>query len=333
MEKINIFNYEIFYLDYLEGNLNEKDTSLLFAFLEQHPELKMEDEDLPVLELNEQIITFSKKDTIKQPLFSDTITENNIEYFLIAQAEGLLSAKEQQKVNHFIEKNPIYEKERELLNAVYFTPDEGIIYSHKENLKKKKVFVLWPYISIAASLLLAFLIWNSSQSTKIETPLHPIAEKQIETQNKEDVEDQRDEKNLQNVVAEKESRPKLVHSQKKEPLKTPENKTKVVPAQKTDDLPVENVPEMINNTPQQPLISVNQKELKPVTPHTSYNLKNTQNSSSMSGNLVNPIEPITAFLEKKTNRIIEFKKQERTENQPKKLFIKVGRFEFYRKKH
>ena len=43
MERISIFNYEAFYLDYLEGRLNQEDSALLLLFLESHPELIVED--------------------------------------------------------------------------------------------------------------------------------------------------------------------------------------------------------------------------------------------------------------------------------------------------
>ena len=45
MERISIFNYEAFYLDFLEGNLNEADTLMLTDFLEANPGLKVEMDD------------------------------------------------------------------------------------------------------------------------------------------------------------------------------------------------------------------------------------------------------------------------------------------------
>ncbi len=330
MEKISVFNYEVFYLDYLEGNLSENDTSLLFAFLEQHPELKMDDKELPILQINE--VKFSNKESLKQPLFSDEITPENIEYFLIANAERLLSPQEHEKLNTFIAKNPIYKKEQEIFASVYFKTDESIIYTHKENLKKKKVIVLWPYISIAASLLLAFLIWNSSQSSKIEVPQQQVAEKPIETpplENSEEIKEDNFKVLPQESVLEKTKRPIIAHSPKKE-LKQEINDS---PVQKTDDLPIKNSPVIENNTPPQTLVSSNHKKLEPVTPKTIYNTDNAPISSAIvEDNMINPIEPITAFLKKKTNTVIEYKKQDRTETQPKKVFIKIGRFEFYRKK-
>jgi len=41
MEHISIFNYEAFYLDFLEGTLSEEDTALFLKFMEEHPELRL----------------------------------------------------------------------------------------------------------------------------------------------------------------------------------------------------------------------------------------------------------------------------------------------------
>ena len=47
----------------------------------------------------------------------------------------------------------------------------------------------------------------------------------------------------------------------------------------------------------------------------------------------NPIEPITSFIEKKTSKKVDFRREKKTKEKPSSLFIKVGKFEFSRKKH
>ena len=55
MEKITTYNYEAFYLDYLEGNLDENAQVMLFTFLDANPVLKSE------LELDGDILDFTLK--------------------------------------------------------------------------------------------------------------------------------------------------------------------------------------------------------------------------------------------------------------------------------
>ena len=50
METINSTNYEAFYLDFLEGNLNEEETALLFVFLDENPEFKLDDSEFFTIE-------------------------------------------------------------------------------------------------------------------------------------------------------------------------------------------------------------------------------------------------------------------------------------------
>ena len=324
MGKINVFNYEIFYLDFLEGNLSEENTSLLFSFLEQHPELKMEDEFLPILEESTERI-FDKKETLKQPLFSDEINAETIEYFLIAQAENILSKNEKSQLEAYLRQFPVYKTAEKQYNAVYLKADETQIYTHKENLKKKKVLVLWPYISIAASLLLAFLIWNSSENTRIDTPPKQIAKEKVEETKVKTEENIKNKENTA-IIAPPE---RMIQANSLSYEKPSSKKDSAV-----DILPVRAIP-LFNQSNQTPvLISFQEKKLHPVTQKTQLNPDNFAPTTAMKeGEMVSPIEPITAFLRKKTNTPIEYKKQNRTENQPKKLYIKIGKFEFYRKKH
>jgi len=324
MEKINIFNYEIFYLDFLDGNLSEENTSLLFSFLERHPELKMEDEFLPTLEENAERI-YTKKEALKQPLFSDEINAENIEYFLIAQAENLLSKNEKSKLEAFLVQFPVYKMAEKQFNAIYLEADKTQIYTHKESLKKKRVLVLWPYISIAASLLLAFLIWNSSENTRIDTPPKQIAEDKVIETNVKTEKKRNNKENTAIITPPK----KMIQENTLSYEKVSSKKDSTVDILPVKDTPLFNQP---NRVPV--LISFQEKKLHPVTPEVQLNPDNfTPTTSMKEEDMVNPIEPITAFLRKKTNTPIEYKKQNRTESQPKKLYIKIGKFEFYRKKH
>jgi hypothetical protein len=66
MERISIFNYEAFYLDYLEGRLNQEDSALLLLFLESHPELIVED-GLDSFAIDENVVLNPKiKNSLKE---------------------------------------------------------------------------------------------------------------------------------------------------------------------------------------------------------------------------------------------------------------------------
>ena len=73
IKKINIFNYEAYYLDYLEGNISEEDAAVLLDFLDKHPELKMEDEELPVFK--EVEVSLCSLDFLKETVDTDPSKE------------------------------------------------------------------------------------------------------------------------------------------------------------------------------------------------------------------------------------------------------------------
>ena len=84
MEQLNIYNYEAFYLDFLDGNLNQEDVAQLFRFLDENPSLKIEEENFDeIINFNERLDD-SFKNELKQVDFElDEITQFTINSFLI----------------------------------------------------------------------------------------------------------------------------------------------------------------------------------------------------------------------------------------------------------
>jgi hypothetical protein len=180
MERINIFNYEEFYLDFLEGNLNTADSARLIAFLEANPELRLENENLPTLEKSAIDLDTSFKLNLKQneayhiDFHSDTITPENQESFMIADAERILSPKKQLELDEYIEQNQALIHLRNMYASLHLKPDKKLVFKEKSSLKKKKTIPLWPFISIAASCAFLLLIWNPSSSLKSEKNISKI---------------------------------------------------------------------------------------------------------------------------------------------------------------
>jgi hypothetical protein len=165
MERISIFNYEAFYLDFLEGNLSEEDAALLLAFLDENPQLKVEDEEMPIFGCENASLDASFKANLKQLVFNETaITLNNSEQFLIAETENLLSEEKKAELTSFVLKHPELAQTQKLYVAVHFVADKSIVFADKDSLKQSKKIVLWPLISlaVAASVAILFFLWNST---------------------------------------------------------------------------------------------------------------------------------------------------------------------------
>ncbi len=180
MERISILNYEEYYLDFLEGNLNIEDAARFFAFLAANPELRLENENLPILEKSATDLETSFKLNLKQKeayqidFHSDTITPENQESFMIADAERILSPEKQVELDGFIGQNQALIHLRNMYASLHLMPDKKLVFKEKSSLKKKKTIPLWPFISIAASCAFLLLIWNPSSRLKSEKNISQI---------------------------------------------------------------------------------------------------------------------------------------------------------------
>ena len=156
MEKISIFNYEAYYLDYLEGNLSKEDTAMFLAFLEEYPECKMDGDEMPVLS-DEDAPSYKFKNNLKQVDSDDAITLANVDHFLIEATEGIITEEKKKELASFIQVNDLSYDEK-LAGAVYYTPDKATVYKDKAGLKQKEALVLWPYISTVAAACIIILM-------------------------------------------------------------------------------------------------------------------------------------------------------------------------------
>ena len=176
-------NYELFFVDYFDGNLSEELTRELFAFLEKHPDLKAEFEAFEPVALHPDKVTFPGKDHLKKPAIISVgaINESNFEDYLIAHHEGDLSETEQRELKAFLNENPSLQKEDKLFALLKLHPDKEIVFKDKDSLKKRGAVLPFTRVSrwvAAASILLlaALYVINRPQERESLLPLSPLAQ-------------------------------------------------------------------------------------------------------------------------------------------------------------
>lgn len=135
--RINRNNYETYFIDYLDDNLNPSEISELKVFLKENPDLKEE------LELFENITLIPEETTL---LEKESLKKSNLDYLLknfnsfdeicIAKIEGYLTIEENKKFLGFLAQNPDKEREFDLYKKTILIPDESITYSLKASLKR-----------------------------------------------------------------------------------------------------------------------------------------------------------------------------------------------------
>jgi hypothetical protein len=203
--KINRDNYEIYFLDYLEGNLPAEDTAELLIFVENNPDLRdlIEDNELITI-VPDQSINFLGKSALKKddalhihtPIDQITITPKNCEEFFIRFYENDLDEPEKIALANFLKDNSTFIKDFELFGNTFLKPDLAIIYPYKSKLKKKAILLpstrkIVTVAAIAASVLLFSTVYlkyvnpttSSVQNQKVaQTIVKPKAENKINKQ-------------------------------------------------------------------------------------------------------------------------------------------------------
>lgn len=335
MERISIFNYEAFYLDFLEGNLNEEDTLLLMNFLEENPELNMEiDELLPAFNQDEIKLDDFSKLMLKSDFEDVEIDESNINQFIVAETEGLLSQSKVTELDAFTGDNPVWNYERKLANKVILKPEMEIIYDDKASLKqRRRIIVLWPYASaIAAACIVFFFYWVLTSSPE---KLEVINQTKQKASTKIEQTSPKEEKPIviekRDVIQTAKNASAHLNNENKQ-KQTQVNKQKLNKKETNSDV------DKMNSVAVGPIASINEQKLAPI--HNFDKQEETQTSDNeesvlafnSSNEMHNPIEPLTKFVTKKTNTEVDFQTTKKTENERRGFYLKVGKFEVSRNK-
>lgn len=159
--QIDHTNYEAFYLDYLEGNLSGAELEAFEAFIAVHPELALEDTELPQLLPTDETFDPVQKLALRQPIDLAALNASTIEFFLIAREEGLLDSSQQAQLNHWLEANAHYQQDARLYAMVKLESDLTETYAHKSELKRplgRVIPLWWPGVAAAAGIALLVTI-------------------------------------------------------------------------------------------------------------------------------------------------------------------------------
>lgn len=326
MERISIFNYEAFYLDYLEGNLGDEDVRMLMEFFEEHPECRLESEDIVALEVPESI-TYSGKSALKQTDESDVITHANVEHFLIAEQEGILSDAKISELNQLVATDESLKSARKRYEAVYFTADSSVVYGNKKGLKQRKTIVLWPYASTVAAAAIVFVLFNLNMDAI--TP--PAVDFSVPTWNALRPEVQSGDTNEVNV----EPREVIIaKTDERKSLKSESKSNRISDAIEGSRLKTKVAKGVLS--------TYGEQELQPITAmsynpnHSEGGLEDPLRGFGPEGDLAkmnNPIEPITKFIAKKSNTDVEYGQRKADDSNKGGFFLKIGGFEISRNKH
>lgn len=166
--KITRSNYESWFLDFLEGNLESSLMDEFQVFLKLNPDLAAELDMVEQVKLEaNKSIGYETKDELKK---SDIDHEIEFQEKAVAYYEGDLSLEERIRFEASLSENSTRSAEAEQFGKLKLVANKAIVYDHKEQLKKNiAILPLWMKVaSAAAILLLAYLLFQSGAGVRPE---------------------------------------------------------------------------------------------------------------------------------------------------------------------
>ncbi|MFO8235093.1 MAG: hypothetical protein R6U04_06800 [Bacteroidales bacterium] len=171
MNTINRKNYEIYFIDFLDGTLTHQEKKELMSFLNDNPDLKEEleslSEDTNIFIEKETSQFTDKKRLRKSPkLNSENYTHND--ELCIANLEGDLSDHEQKEFDRLLKSDNALAYTNKLYKKTKLNPDLSTVFPGKEKLKHLTPFFLsrkiYETLAYAASLLLLIAIFTNTST-------------------------------------------------------------------------------------------------------------------------------------------------------------------------
>ncbi|MCW8896543.1 MAG: hypothetical protein OQJ96_03950 [Flavobacteriales bacterium] len=161
MSNINRHNYEAFLLDYLEQNLSPNMVAELMVFLEQHPDLKQELDELQAFEVLEpNSVLFDNKATLKKEALDN---------LMIAEIEGINTSQETKTLKHILKADKTAKNDFKLFQQTKLK-SKKVIFKDKEALKKEAVIIplRWFKNAAAAVIIMTILIQGIDDGSTID---------------------------------------------------------------------------------------------------------------------------------------------------------------------
>ena len=181
--KPNRSNYEIWFTDFLDGNLSEIQVEELKVFLKENPDLKEELNGLTMVTLNPSDFTFSGKNMLgKSP---ESLSEEQFEYLCIASLENDLTPGQKSEMNEIINRDEMKRKSFERIQKLKLKPSQ-VTFKRKSIVKKLTAgqkILRWSFAGLTAAATIAILIslylfftsdlkkepWQTARNIKTDT--------------------------------------------------------------------------------------------------------------------------------------------------------------------
>lgn len=168
MMDLNRNNYELYVIDYIEGNLSSDMEQQMRTFLSENPDISAEIDGVGEFALDSEPINSVDWSHLKK---TDLDDEAIFEDVCIASVEKENSPEIDKQLEDYLEMHPEKSHDYYLYQSTILKPETSIQFFGKEGLKKKS-FKISPLVYIAASIIsVAIILFVSGNRTKVPTSL------------------------------------------------------------------------------------------------------------------------------------------------------------------
>ena len=166
---INRNNYELFFIDFYDGNLTDAQKHELDLFLAENPDLKQEFDSFEIITVASVDAKYSQKQELKKKEIVEVsaINEVNYEQYFIAFFENDLDEKEKSQLSSFLGSNPQLQKEFDLHGSLIIEPN-NLVFANKSLLKKKTTIAYYWYAAAAVALVFLAISIFVNQNARIQ---------------------------------------------------------------------------------------------------------------------------------------------------------------------
>jgi hypothetical protein len=165
MEAISGKNFEIWFVDYLDGRLDDRRLSQLMDFLEENPHLKEELEGIAGFSLVNPTEVFPCKDSLLKTL-TDVPGISSDDQLCIARMENDMTPADAEVFDGRLTEDPLLSGLFSSFQATRLTP-EPIVFKDKSTLlHKARVFRPWLLTALSASAVIAvaLVLWPREEN-------------------------------------------------------------------------------------------------------------------------------------------------------------------------
>ncbi|HEY5463562.1 MAG TPA: hypothetical protein VIJ95_09935 [Hanamia sp.] len=161
---INRNNYEEFFLLYADNELSKTERKVVEIFVQENPDLK---EEFSMLKLTinspDERVKLADKSFLMKKESASFINENNYEEIFVLYHDDELAEEQKTETDKFINQNPKYKNDFELIGKAKLASDISIVFPNKKQLYRKeklgKIIPLILWRSLAAAVFIGFGLW------------------------------------------------------------------------------------------------------------------------------------------------------------------------------